>query len=277
MYSVLGTGAIGVDIPFDEAVELAAHWGFEGISTDLSYVRKVGPETVVQMLEERNLRPGAWGLPVRLMADEAGFRDALTALPEAADLCSRAGATRCDVWIPPGSDDMTNAEMFEFVRDRLRAVCAVLEEYDVRLGLEFIGPLTSRAHRKHEFIHTLEGIIELWDALESDSAGLLLDCWHVYTSGADVETVLRLSDEEVVDIHISDAPAGVHVDEQVDNVRRLPGETGVIDVSRFLACLKEIGYTGPVMAEPLCRPAGAATDVEAIRATKAAIDSVWPD
>jgi sugar phosphate isomerase/epimerase len=277
MYSVLGTRAIGVDAAFDEAVELAAHWGFEGIAIDTEAVKKAGPESIVQMLEERNLKPGAWALPVRLISDESAFAAELEELPETAELCARAGARRCELWIPPGSDEMRRQQMFAFVRDRLRAVCAVLEEHDVRLGLEFIGPLTSRAGRRHEFIHSLEGTLELWDALESDSAGLLLDCWHLYTSGASMEAVLQLSDAQVVDVHISDAPEGVPREQQVDNVRRLPGETGVIDVPRFMECLQQIGYSGPVMAEPLGKPRDAATDMEAIRATRAALESVWPD
>ena len=40
------------------------------------------------------------------------------------------------------------------------------------------------------------------------------------------------------------------VDEQVDNVRALPGETGVIDIAGFLQALRTIGYDGPVVPEP---------------------------
>jgi sugar phosphate isomerase/epimerase len=54
----------------------------------------------------------------------------------------------------------------------------------------------------------------------------------------------------VVYVHVNDAPAGVPVDEQVDNVRALPGETGVIDIAGFLQALQAIGYDGPVVPEP---------------------------
>ena len=49
-------------------------------------------------------------------------------------------------------------------------------------------------------------------------------------------------------VDLNDAPAGIPVDEQVDNKRELPAATGVIDVKAFLGCLKEIGYKGPVRA-----------------------------
>jgi sugar phosphate isomerase/epimerase len=49
---------------------------------------------------------------------------------------------------------------------------------------------------------------------------------------------------------VNDAPVGIDVDAQLDNVRRLPGETGVIDIAGFLQALAQIGYDGPVVPEP---------------------------
>ncbi|MFO8008090.1 MAG: sugar phosphate isomerase/epimerase family protein [Candidatus Brocadiia bacterium] len=276
MYPAFNGSAIGVSLPFEEAVEQAAHHGFEGIYLDLGYLSNTGPETVVQMLSERSLRTAGWYLPFGLTTGEAAFESGLQSLPATAEACARAGAARCSTWIPPGSDELTRDAMFEQVRDRARAVAEVLAEHDTRLGLEFIGPKTSRARRRHEFIHTMDGMIELCEAVGTGNVGLLLDCWHLYTSGGSMDDVLKLSDGQLVDVHINDAPEGVPLEEHVDNVRRLPGETGVIDCARFLECLDQIGYSGPVMAEPLSRPADAQTDQEAIRVAKEAIDSVWP-
>ena len=55
MFRALEGGAIGLEAGFDEAVELAAHFGFEGIGLDLGYLAENGPESVVQMLDERGL------------------------------------------------------------------------------------------------------------------------------------------------------------------------------------------------------------------------------
>lgn len=276
MYSAFMGSAIGVSLPFEEAVEQAAHHGFEGIYLDLGYLSKTGPETIVQMLSERSLRAAGWYLPFGLTGAEAAFESAVQSLPATAEACARAGAARCSTWIPPGSDDLPRDAMFEQVRERAGAVAQVLAEHDMRLGLEFIGPKTSRAKRRHEFIHTMEGMLELCRAVGTGNVGLLLDCWHLYTSGGSMDDVLDLSDQQIVDVHVSDAPEGVALEEHVDNVRRLPGETGVIDSARFLECLDQIGYSGPVVAEPLSRPSDAKTDQEAIRATKAAMDAVWP-
>ncbi|MFO7902355.1 MAG: hypothetical protein R6U98_06835, partial [Pirellulaceae bacterium] len=43
---------------------------------------------------------------------------------------------------------------------------------------------------------------------------------------------------------------GLARDEQMDLQRELPAATGVIDIQTFLQALIEIGYDGPVRAEP---------------------------
>ena len=82
------------------------------------------------------------------------------------------------------------------------------------------------------------------------NVGLLLDCWHWYTSHGTLDDLKRLTAEQVVYVHVNDAPAGIPVDEQQDMVRALPGETGVIDIVGFLQTLRAIGYDGPVTPEP---------------------------
>jgi sugar phosphate isomerase/epimerase len=228
------------------------------------------------MLEERSLRPAGWVLPFGLTAESDSFEQGLDELPATAETCARAGMDRCSIWVAPASDERTYEEMFELVRERGRRVCLVLAEHGIRLGLEFIGPATARAGRKHEFIYTMEGMLELCDAIGTGNAGLLLDSWHLYTSGGRMDDVLELSDDRIVNVHINDAPAGVPREEQIDNVRRLPGETGVIDVRRFLEGLAQIGYAGPVMAEPFSEKLKQMSAAEAVRTVKEAIDGVWP-
>ncbi|MFW6189087.1 MAG: sugar phosphate isomerase/epimerase family protein [Planctomycetota bacterium] len=277
MYSAFSGGAIGVNVGFEEAVELAAHYGFEGIYLDLGYLLEEGPETIVYMLEERSLKPAGWVLPVPLTGDQPEYEEGLERLKEAADAAMRARALRCCIWISPASDQMPYRKRFDFMLERLNPVCQILDENEIRLGLEFIGPATSRQGKQYEFIHDMEGMLALCRAVETDNCGLLLDSWHLYTSGGQMDDVLELEDADVVDVHINDAPEGVPREEQIDNVRRLPGETGVIDVGRFLRNLQEIGYSGPVMCEPFSERLKAMDNEEAVETTKSAIDSVWPD
>ena len=77
-----------------------------------------------------------------------------------------------------------------------------------------------------------------------------------------------------VHVHVNDAP-DIPVNDQVDNLRCLPGATGVIDIATFLGTLKEIDYSGPVMVEPFSQEIRAMDNDGACAATKAALDKVW--
>jgi len=277
MYSALEGRSIGLAVGFEELVELAAHFGFGGVYLDLDYLDETGPETVVQMAEERHLKLAGWNLPVSLLAEQARFADQLERLRDTSEACARAAAWRCTTWIPPASDRMPYPEMFALMRERVQAVADILAENGIRLGIEFVAPKTIRAKHKYEFIHTLEGALELCQAVAGAELGLVLDTFHLYTSGADPERLLELTDRQIISVHVNDAPAGVDPDKQIDNVRCLPGETGVIDARRYLECLQQVGYTGPVMVEPFTNRLDKMSPEDAVRLTKEALDGVWPD
>ncbi len=80
-----------------------------------------------------------------------------------------------------------------------------------------------------------------------------------------------------MDVHINDAVEGRDPDEQIDKERRLPGESGVIDLKGFLQELKAIGYTGPVTPEPFSEKLREMEPRDAIRATAEALMKVWTE
>jgi len=104
--------------------------------------------------------------------------------------------------------------------------------------------------------------------------GFLLDAWHWHTAGEDSTHLQRLSPEQIVDVHVNDAPDRA-VDAQIDNQRELPGATGVIDIVTFLTALKRVGYDGPVMVEPCSEAVRAMSAEDAVSATATALRSVW--
>jgi sugar phosphate isomerase/epimerase len=132
---------------------------------------------------------------------------------------------------------------------RFRPIAQTLEASGQRLGLEFIGPKTLRDTQKYPFLWTSGEMLRLGREIGSN-VGLLLDCWHWYTSHGTLDELKALKAEDVFYVHVNDAPKDVEVDQQIDNVRMLPGETGVIDIAGFLKALKQIGYDGPITPEP---------------------------
>ena len=77
-------------------------------------------------------------------------------------------------------------------------------------------------------------------------------------------------------MHVNDAPAGIHVDEQIDSVRDLPGVTGVLDIVGFLQALRDIGYDGPVTPEPFKKELkDLPSDGERLVVANAAMDKIF--
>ncbi|NLW50514.1 MAG: TIM barrel protein [Candidatus Brocadiaceae bacterium] len=277
MFRVFAAGPIRVKAGFEESVELAARFGFDGVAIDPGYARSAGPETVVRMLRERGLQAGPWGLPIKLLGPEAEYRAQLEDLPAVAECCGRIGALRASTWVPCASDESPYAELFDLLLSRVREIAAVLDAHGGRLGLEFVGPATLRAGKKYEFIHTMDQMLTLCRAVPTGNVGLLLDAFHLFTSGGRMDDVLALSDPQIVNVHVNDGIGGVPAEEQLDGVRELPNAGGAFDCARFLANLKRIGYTGPVIVEPFCSRLAGMPAEDAVRATKEALDGVWPD
>jgi sugar phosphate isomerase/epimerase len=213
------------------------------------------------MFDARGLKVGAWNLPFCPYREESEWNDGVERLPARARLASELGALRTAMWILPSHDSLSYRENFVLHVARFQPIARILDEHGVRIGLEFIGPKTSRRLR-YEFIHTLDGMRELCRAI-GDNVGLLLDSWHFYSSGGSIEELQSLTNQELVHIHINDAPAGIPRDEQIDNQRRLPGTTGVIDITGFLKALTRAGYDGPVTAEPFDKQLNALSPEEA--------------
>ncbi len=279
MFTNLSLGAIGVQASLVEGIKLAKSVGFEGLEVDIrevaKHVEEKGLEEVKRLFEEAGVRPGGWILPLDWRGEEAAYREGLAQLPRLAEVALSIDSRRVPTWVLPFSDERPFKENFNWHRDRFEPIARLLTEHGCSLGLEFIGPKTSRARHRYEFIYTLDGMLELCEAIGTGNVGLLLDSWHWYTSRGTVEDLRRLRSSQVVYVHINDAPKGVPVDEQIDNLRCLPGETGVIDLKGFLESLQAIGYDGPVTPEPFSQKLRGMPALEAVRVTRDALLKVW--
>ncbi len=254
MYTALNAGVIGVHAGnLENALTLASQHGFVGLEFNASEVAGLieqhGAEYVKDLFAHANVKPAGWGLPTDWRGTEEKWRAELHDLPRMAHAAAAIGGTRTATWIMPCSNDREWEENLAFHIERFLPISRVLAHEGVHLGLEFIGPRTLRESQKFPFVHTLPQMLDM-AAQIGPNVGLLLDCWHWYTSHGTVAELHSLTPEQVVYVHVNDAPQGVDVDEQQDHIRALPGATGVIDIACFLTALKTIGYEGPVVAEP---------------------------
>jgi len=185
------------------------------------------------------------------------------------------GITRIATWITPGHRELTYMQNFKQLKNRFREVANVLKDYDIRLGLEFVGPRTSRARSRFPFICTHIGMMELVEAIGTGNVGLLLDSWHWYTAHGTVEELLQLSNNDIVHVHVNDAPSDIPVDKQMDNRRGLPVTTGVIDMKGFVNALVKIGYDGPVECEPFDQKLSGMENDATLQKTIASLNRLW--
>lgn len=254
MYSALSPGAIGVTAVDPYELIKAAHiGGFEGVEVMPAQIADMvsleGAEPVIKLFANAMVKPAGWGLPVAWRESTDEWHPGLKVLPRLAGACSAIGCPLTFTWIMPMSDEREFEANWNFHIERLKPVAEILGENGCRLGLEFIGPKSLRQHGRYQFVYTMGEMLKLAEAI-GPNVGLLLDCWHWYTSGGTVEQIEALNRDQVVYVHVNDAPAGIDVDLQQDNVRCLPGETGVIDIKGFLGALYKIAYDGPVVPEP---------------------------
>lgn len=279
MFRNLNPGAVGFSLPFEKTLEAAGIGGFHGIDVNIIEMTEMAKSRSLDdaklLLSKQNLKLAGWGLPMNLRENEETYRRDLAQLSRYAGVSRDLGCKRVFTWIVPYSDELPFRENFQRHVERLRPVAETLGAHGCNLGLEFIGPKTSRIGRKYGFIHTIDGMLELCEAVGTKNLALLLDSWHWYTSHGTLDQLRNLKNEEVVYVHINDAPLGIPVDEQIDNVRSLPGETGVIDLVGFLRALKAIGYDGPVTPEPFSRKLKELPPLEAVKTAGESLNRIW--
>ena len=279
MFKNLSPGAIGIQANIEEGLALAKSAGFEGLDLNISEANALANEHSVDYVKnlwtEAGLKMGGWGLPVNYRGSDAEFDESLAGLSDLAKLAADFGCHRTTTVVSPSSNDRTFQENWDFHIKRLRPVAAVLKDYGHSLGLEFIGPATSRQSAKHLFTYTMDAVLGLAAGIGTGNVGLLFDMWHWYTCRSTLNDVRKLSKEDVVYVHINDAPAGIDPDDQIDSVRCIPAETSVIPLAELMQILNGIGYDGPVTVEPFSAKINAMAPQDAAKTAAESLDKVW--
>ena len=278
LYKNLGPGHIGVKANQRQALEYAVKYGFDSITPSPGEFQNKSTSEIsdwLKLMKDKGVRYGAAGLPVEFRRDEDRFKADMKRLPRQAAFLRQFGIKRIATWVMPGHNELTYLQKFKLLKNRFREVANVLKDNDIRLGLEFVGPRTTRARFRFPFICTHIGMMELVEAIGTGNVGLLLDSWHWYTAHGTIEELLQLTNNDIVHVHVNDAPSGIDVDKQMDNRRALPVTTGVIDMKGFINALVKIGYDGPVECEPFDQELRSMENDAALRKTIAALNRIW--
>lgn len=267
--------ALGQKIPFSSCVDDAIAAGFSGFWFEPSLDFNISREEMLSLIQLKHILPMGMELPVEFRKDEETFSHDLKRLESIAAYASFIGIRRAVTWIVPSHDILPFQDNFHLHVERLRAILDVLDRYSIRLGLEFQGPKSLRKEKRYWFVHTLDGIMSLIAAIDRRNCGILMDSWHWELSGAENFDFNQFSNGSlVVCVHVNDAPLDIREEDFDDLSRCLPGSTGRLGLGDFIAGLRGIGYSGPVIAEPFDSSLGSLSTAEAFKKVSLSIDKV---
>jgi sugar phosphate isomerase/epimerase len=278
MKMCLNTGNIGVQANLMQSIAMAVKFGFEAVDPNVKELAALADSAMTDLLgslRTQNLEFGSCAQAVPVNQADDRFAAFVKDLATTAKTLQRARMRRFLTWLSSSDNNLTYLQNFKLHTKRIGEVATVLGDNGISLGLEYVGPKTGWSRGKYPFIHTMATMRELIAEMGKPNVGLLLDIWHWYNAGDTVADILALKNEDVIAVHMSDAPAGIPVDQQVDNRRALPCSTGVIDTKGFLNALNKIGYDGPAAAEPMSQELRSLPPEEALAQTAAAMKKAF--
>lgn len=184
--------------------------------------------------------------------DDRTFDSGIETLKRQCNVAKKMGVQYAFDYILSSNMDRPYEANFDWHLRRLKRLQQVFDDHGIFYGLEFLGPRDILNRYKHEFIHTITGVVALADAA-GGKAGFLFDTYHWFCEGArmdDLYFALHHTDR-MYGFHINDGIAGRTREEQKDQERAMPLTTGVIDSSLPYRLFLQNGYAGPVICEPL--------------------------
>ena len=245
MFLALNSVLVSNRVPWPEFARLAAKVGFPGTDVMLEPAMKAGVNATRDLLAGLNLRQAVVDFPIEFRKDEDTFQKGMPKLREAAAFAAAIGCPRMMTWIM-SSSDTPKEELRKIYKDRFTEAAHALYDVNVRLALEFLGPLHIRKQFKYEFIWQMNEMLQFCQEC-GPNVGLLLDAWHWHHAGATTDDIIHAGRERIVHVHYDDAP-NLPPEQIKDNERLLPGE-GVINLTGFLQALYKIGYTDALSVE----------------------------
>ena len=101
-----------------------------------------------------------------------------------------------------------------------------------------------------------------------------MDSFHTYCSGDSLKDLAFLKANDIVSVQVNDGVIGRTADTQIDQERELPGDTGLIDLKRFLNTVKSTGYSGAVSVEPFNKMVNQMDTISKLKRIRASLKKI---
>lgn len=204
-------------------------------------------ECIGNWLPGHGAAQGGWAAAVRAATPE-----------KIIGLAAELGATTVSVVELLGMDWDPPAQASAFA-----AICDRAAEHGMTVAIENVpvGAINSFARAR-----------ELVERAERGNAGIMVDSWHFFRSGSNLDELARCPGELILSIQLNDASATPEADLNAGMMRRqLPG-AGELDLRGLMQALAATGTTAPIGVETFSPDLDALDTAEAIRRCAAALD-----
>jgi sugar phosphate isomerase/epimerase len=119
------------------------------------------------------------------------------------------------------------------------ALCREAADYGATIGFEFMASA---------MLNNLKDSLTLVETAAAPNGGLVLDIVHVVNLGITHEALRRIPLRYLVNVELNDGALPGSPRHDPARARRFCGE-GEFDIKGFIACITEMGYTGPWAVE----------------------------
>ncbi|TWT66191.1 sugar phosphate isomerase/epimerase family protein [Allorhodopirellula solitaria] len=138
------------------------------------------------------------------------------------------------------TEGQTSSQAMENAADVLRQVVPTLQEHNVQIAVEPLGP------EEGDFLNTADEACELIDAVGDSSVGLHLDVKAMSTESEPIDQVIRQHAERMIHFHANDP-------------NRLGPGMGDVEFAPIMQALHDVQYDGWVSVEVFDYSPGAET------------------
>jgi sugar phosphate isomerase/epimerase len=250
MYKNLSPDALGIFGRQGEMLEITLTHRFKGLEIDvvdlLKRAKAASVPQACKYLASAKIAIGGYDLPIRWAGSDADFQADLAGIEPLLEIARTLSAQRAYTTVRPTSDERPFHENFQFHVERLQALADALAPAGIKVGLAFQASAADRADGGFEFIHQVDPLLLLVNAVQRANIGVLLDTWSWTVGGGDVEKVRSLKANQIIGVRLADIPAGVDLAAIQPQQRVLPHDEGQVDCVSYLSVLEEMGYDGPV-------------------------------
>ncbi|MFB3886368.1 MAG: sugar phosphate isomerase/epimerase family protein [Thermodesulfobacteriota bacterium] len=140
----------------------------------------------------------------------------------------------------PRPDGVSDQEVYEESVSVLQEISGKFKDHKIRFAFEFLGFSWCS-------VSTLEQDFKIVKGVGRENIGLVLDTFHFYAGGSEIQSIKNVDKEKIFILHINDAE-NLPRERLQDSHRLFPGE-GIIPLKEIFSKLKEIHYDGPVSIE----------------------------